>query len=364
MSVGRICYVVTSGGLDIYSAMTRLSVASVRISNPDVHVAVVCDSVTNNALRLASDRLQHEVDEWIVHNSEFQVPVARNRDLKTRLRLLLDGPFLFVDSDTMIRKSILGVFSIKPAIAAALNNSADKYSSQIVAPNADIIQKMGWQIRDDAYFNAGVVFYNDTPVARAFSRQWHMKWLESYNQTDCIIDQPAFNSSICDLNVHCEKLDAKYNSQVIENPLAAKDAILWHYFASRNDFSVFTFSTLLDSALKNQIIDTVALRKCMSRNHPFKDASWDSDMGWQVQRFASELVNNIRNPTRLAASIKRLNEYDPKLNVLVQDVAFNRMCINHSTGKCGWLLLFMLRDQPVAVIKRVLRRVRFIRRGK
>ncbi len=355
---------ITSGGLDRYSAMTRLSVASIRISNPGVHVAVVCDSVTDKAIKSVNDRLRQEVDEWVVFDSAFQTPIARNRDIKSRLRMLIDGPFLFLDSDTLIRSRILDVFSIKSDIAAALNNSADSYSGQMALPNTEIINKMDWKIRDDAYFNAGVVFYNDTPAAREFSRQWHAKWLDAYHHANFSYDQPAFNSAIHDSRIVCEQLDPRYNAQIFENPLAAKDGVLWHYYSTQSDYSIFTFARFIDSALMNQQIDRGALQECIACNHPFKSDSWDRFMEWHVQRFASELVDNMRNPTRLAASIKRLDEYDPKLNVLVQDVAFNRMCISKSGGKCGWLFLFMLRDQPVAVMKRLLRLVWSIRRGK
>lgn len=91
----RVIYVVSSAGRDFYSAMTRVSVASLRLTNPRVRIDLVCDPVSEPAMRAVGDPL---LDEVVVCDAPPGGAAFRNRFVKTRLRAAVDGPFLFLDS--------------------------------------------------------------------------------------------------------------------------------------------------------------------------------------------------------------------------------------------------------------------------
>lgn len=353
MSGNRICYVVTSGGHDVYSAMTRLSVASVRISSPDIRVSVICDTDTDLAIKSTGDSLRHEVDEWLVHSSMYQEPAARNRDLKTKLRLLIDGPFMFLDSDTLVRADMAAAFCGGGDLAAAANNSSDIYAEQIVPANQKIVHSMGWNTRSDVYFNGGVLFYDDSPNARLFAEEWHTKWTESYSKGHGVYDQPALNAAIFAKSIECARLDTIFNTQIVNNLMASPDAVVWHYYSSYTILTTYIFAGLIESAKGNEPVDCTALRAVLDKRHPFNSSYRETWMGWKaVQSLVDRVKAASGNQGRLAGSLRSIGCLDRELKLQVEDLAFNQLRIENNQH---WrrLLMHMLWDQPIPVIKRM-----------
>ena len=152
----QIVYVVTSAGQDLYSAMTRVSVASLRLTNPSVKVVVVCDTETDRALRAGKDPLLDEVDEWSAFETPPAPPVFRNRFLKTSLRQRIEGSYLFLDSDTIVRDDLAAIFAMPGDMAAAPNHSKEEKAGQIWEGDRRIMDK-NWFWARYTYFNGGVV---------------------------------------------------------------------------------------------------------------------------------------------------------------------------------------------------------------
>jgi hypothetical protein len=61
----KVVYAVTSSGCDFYSAMTRVSAASIRITNPNIGIVLACDDHSVAAMRHSRDPLLDKVDELI-----------------------------------------------------------------------------------------------------------------------------------------------------------------------------------------------------------------------------------------------------------------------------------------------------------
>lgn len=108
--------------------MTRASIASLRVSNPSVGITIVCDAVSGRALRYSADPLLDEVDDIFISDTPDGSPGYRNRHVKTRLRQIMEGLFLFLDSDTFVRGDLSPIFSLDADIAGARNHSRDEYS--------------------------------------------------------------------------------------------------------------------------------------------------------------------------------------------------------------------------------------------
>ena len=108
----KVVYAVTSSGRDRFSAMTRVSIASLRISNPFVEVTVACDDVSAAALKRSCDPLLKEVDNFIICGTPEGEVGYRNRHMKTRLRQIIEGSFLYLDSDTLVRGDLSSVFCL------------------------------------------------------------------------------------------------------------------------------------------------------------------------------------------------------------------------------------------------------------
>jgi hypothetical protein len=268
--MNNIVFAITSQGNDFYSAMTRLAVASIRLSNPGFLITVACDSISDNAMRLVSDLLINEVDIWQVINTPIGDSTFRNRFVKTILRNIIEGPFLFLDSDILVRGNLSPIFKIDADIAGARNHSKELFKDQIWVKDQEILDIMDWQVSDKFYINGGVMFYNDSPKAYQFAESWHKKWLEVRNSTNSYRDQPALNASLKEINPKFQILEDKYNAQIKINAAVAWDAVIWHYYSSVNLRIDTSFDDLAVKLSNQNVLQLNKVRSMVKRKYPWR----------------------------------------------------------------------------------------------
>ena len=275
----KAIYAVTSGGCDFYSTMTRVSASAIRISNPDVAIIVACDGQSAAAMRHNRDPLLDEVDELIVCGTPAGDNGFRNRFVKTQLRRLIDGPFLFLDSDTFVRDDISEIFSLDADIACAPNHSKDSIRQQIWSGDSASLSVMGWHHRQDVYVNGGVIFYNSTPGAALFADNWHQKWLRCYAIAKNHRDQAALNAAIFDTAPRLEILPHRFNAQFKFAPSTVSNAVLLHFYASLTDDETITeFERLVGKLLKGAVLRRSHIESILRHNHPWRRDSWIDDL--------------------------------------------------------------------------------------
>ena len=85
----KVVYCLTSSGGDLYEAMTRVSLATLRLTNPTARIEIACDQQTHQALHATGSQLLHEADAVRGFPTPDGPPTFRNRFVKTQLRLLL-----------------------------------------------------------------------------------------------------------------------------------------------------------------------------------------------------------------------------------------------------------------------------------
>lgn len=351
----HVVYVLTSSGCDIYSAMTRLSVASLLLSNHNIKVTLVCDSETDAAIDRAADRVRGEFADWMVIDTPVGPPVYRNRYIKTNLRKIIEGPFLFLDSDTLIRKPLRDVFEKKTDLAVAANHSSCNADDQVGERNMQVLQRMGWKTTSNAYFNGGVIFYNDTDKCRTFSADWHEKWKECIAKGCGYLDQPALNAAIADTHLSVTVLDDTYNKQVMKSCLFdIPDASIWHYYYSGYGISFFVFEKLLSALKQNAEIQTETLSKLIKSAHPFVVEFWQSSEGWRFVVDAVELLKESATiPGAFQYDIKRLRRMDREVLLIIEKCLYNKARLYSDNRLLFKIITQMLIDQPRVVISRI-----------
>lgn len=300
-TTGRVVYVLAADGPEVYSAMTRVSVASVRVSNPQVRVDVVCDQHTDAVTRRAADPLRDEVDTWIVQETPDGNPGYRSRHVKTRLRECLHGPFLYLDGDTFVRAELAEVFGLDTDVAGARNHSADSIADQIWVEDAAMCHRMGWPVGERDYLNGGVVFYADTPGARAFGAAWHRLWLSSVAVTGAYRDQPALNAALGVTRPRLEVLPHRFNAQFRGNLRVSRGAVIQHYYA------VVPGVPTAPQLLAERLLEGVPLRRreieaMIRRDHPWRRTWWVDD--WFAARLARKAT--LEPPDMLWLSGRRV----------------------------------------------------------
>jgi hypothetical protein len=261
-------FAVTSQGSDIYTAMTRIAVASLRISNPNLSVTVACDRDTDRAMRQAGNPLIGEVDRWLVVETPEGEPGFRNRFVKTRLRRLLDGPFLFLDSDVLVRGDLSELFELDTDMAGARNHSRTLWT--IWDEDRDVLNTMGWIIDTDRYINGGVILYGDTAGSRRLADDWHERWTQSFKKTRTYRDQPSFNTALQVINPKFVMLPDRFNAQFKSAPSVAKDAVVWHYYYSSTEELHTPFELLARDMIKGAELDREEVDRMVQSIHPWQ----------------------------------------------------------------------------------------------
>lgn len=334
----KIVYVITSAGRDAYTAMTRVSAASLRRIHPGAQVAVVCDRETDRAVRMAQDPLLGEAGEWLAFETPPGDAAFRNRFLKTSLRERISGEYLFLDSDTIVRDDLKPLFQMVGDLAAAPNHSREDLSAQIWEGDRAILRQMGWTIGGEFYVNGGVMWVSESEGAKRFYRLWHAKWQTSKTclqaqdgeaaargspaaprprtGVDLIgasRDQPALNAALFESGARCVRMACRYNAQIISNPLSVRDAAVWHYYYSLQYQAHSRIDGLIRETIRTQRVDGGRLRDLIEAQSLWRRPFWSAGSGVHlVNGAARDLAAAIEARADADGLVERMRRTDPE----------------------------------------------------
>jgi hypothetical protein len=243
---------------------------------------MVCDHETEWYLHQLRDPLLSEIDECIRFETPGGNALFRSRYLKTSLRSIMEGPFLFLDGDVFVRKSLNPIFELNVDLAIACNHSHTNYEEQVWDSDAETIRLMGWQISERMYFNSGVIFWGDTEKARNLGKEWHHRWLNSFECCGKHQDQPALNAALFAVQPQISILSDRYNAQFKVMTAVAQDAVLWHYYCSAREVPITTFELLVQDLLNEDKLDKRQISAMVKSRHPWRRTSFIDD--WAALR--------------------------------------------------------------------------------
>lgn len=281
----KVVYCLTSSGGDLYEAMTRVSLATVRLTNPTARIEIACDQQSYQALQASASQLLCEADAVRGFSTPEGSPTFRNRFVKTKLRLLLSGSFLFLDSDTVVRKPLTPLLNLQADIAAAPNHSADTLAKQIWSEDQANLDTMGWQVREP-YVNGGVIWYGDTHGAHRFAEAWHRNWLANVERTGRVRDQPALNQALsADPKIQCHTLAHTWNAQIGMRSDLAEKALIWHLYSSTGLGVQNRFSYCCQRALegRSRQLQTRVIASLVKATNPDSDLLIISELYFKLQ---------------------------------------------------------------------------------
>ena len=99
----KYLFVLTSSPKDFFCEQTLVAIASLRVHNPNAFVTLLTDDKTAETLTGSRAVLKDAVDELkVLTLDEKFTPMLRSRYLKTVMRNVVDGDFLYMDSDIAI----------------------------------------------------------------------------------------------------------------------------------------------------------------------------------------------------------------------------------------------------------------------
>ncbi len=271
----KLVYVLTCKPEATYIEQALISVYSARHYNPDAHIALITDDRTDVLLQGKRAELLKYITEKVVVDTfdADYTPMQRSRWLKTHVRELIEGDFLFIDCDTTITGSLAAVdtFPAEHDILA-VHDCHKKLSemTDVVSRNhvLEMLQALGCDTHNfDDYYSSGVLFVRDNERTHAFYKRWHENWIESNKILGRGIDQPSLAKTDIQMGGVIYTMNGIWNCIVFEYPIFIEQAIIIHYAALENQswlFSKRCLTKLREEGLQNEYIRDVIFHSTRS----------------------------------------------------------------------------------------------------
>jgi len=250
MDQPRFCYVLTTTGRDEFADMTYASVAFLRQVYPEAEIICLCDELSHRALEQARHPLLELIDRSLAVATPDAPPSFRNRFVKTKMRLVLEGDFVYFDSDTLVVDRIDEMLSCPAPLAGVADPAAVDDPLGVDPWGRTVFEMMGWKMPSGAYINGGVLLLRDCEPTRRFARLWHEKWLDRSRQGRHT-DQQSLNSALADSGIDYEVFGYRFNGQINGRPsICLEPVAVWHLYSSHQDNAKMGVPrTLLDEAI-------------------------------------------------------------------------------------------------------------------
>lgn len=309
----KIVYVLVSDSSDYYLEQMILSLESLKKHHSHATVEIVVDtetsiSITNRSLLLKS----YDISVHTVITPEIYTKKQRSRYLKTILRQSINGNFLFVDCDTIICGDLSEIDNLKCDLAAV----ADTNGTLPLTDN-DCIERCksaGFNnLQGRPYFNSGVIYVRDSPLAHRFYEKWHTYWLQSIDN-GISFDQPAFCQTNFEMGEPISELSGIWNCQFKYRQgytYLPKALIIHYYNGEKTKHWTYPTDCIFQSIKEKGGIDET-IKKMLEKPSSWLYAVMTIDKKRSFQYFNSEMVDfYVNNPPLFRMLLKiahRLNK--------------------------------------------------------
>lgn len=256
----KLVYVLTCAPEATYIEQALISIWSARYHNPDAHIVLVVDDLTNQLLEgKRAEVLEYVTEKVVIPFEDANATMMyRSRWIKTQVRQLVIGDLLFIDCDTIINSSLEELDTLKYEVGAVCESNLpiDQFCIPLYQPMCENAQKIGWNpTGEQFYFSSGVIYAKDTPAVHQLFALWHRYWQEG-TEKGVNIDQPSLAKANIDCGHIIQRIDDKWNCIMFTYPRWAREANILHFAAYRNMSFLFSKRVLhyiKDNGLTNYI---------------------------------------------------------------------------------------------------------------
>jgi lipopolysaccharide biosynthesis glycosyltransferase len=276
-----------------YADITFLSMSFLKKVHPEAQILLLTDPETAKALHDASHLLLSLVESVIESEAPHRSSSMKSWFLKSRMRRLVGGDFIFLDADTIVRQRLDALFQIDAPVALSENHSL-RFPENFPEMERQVYERNGWPLPGNGhYLNSGVIVWKDHPQAHRLAEIWEQYW-DASAANGYGYDQPALNRAIEWSGVTCHVLDDAYNAQICANPSSGVDAAVWHFYQSdRRWFPDDWFSRGLRTIREGQSISATWIDQVCQARIP-----------WLVHEHVAEqpFIDHLRNGCQLNSS--------------------------------------------------------------
>lgn len=210
----KLVYVLTCSPEATYIEQALLSIWSARYHNPSAYIVLIVDDKTETLLVDNRGEILKYISEKIVvpFDNESLTPMYRSRYIKTSVRDLISGDFLYIDCDTICCGSLSEVDDLGCEIGAVPDNNTLFQNDRYKAETCKLVSPIGCDISNEKYyFSSGVIYCKDTTKSRRLFELWHKEWLYGEQNKNIHIDQPSLAKADIAMNHFITPIDDKYN---------------------------------------------------------------------------------------------------------------------------------------------------------
>lgn len=261
----KLVYVLTCAPEATYIEQALMSVWSARHWNPDAHIVLITDNLTDKLFIGKRAEILDYVSEKIVvpFEDDSLSMMYRSRFIKTSVRQLIEGDFLFVDCDTIVCRSLAEVDSFECEVGAVYESHLPihDWHPNLLAAASKACAVIGVDLpHEPEFFSSGVLFVKDVDTTYKLYDDWHRFWLESVAK-GIGIDQPALAKANRSLGYVIWLIPDTYNCILFTRVPFYEDAHILHIASYRNPSWLFATDSLdyvrehgLEDMLKANII--------------------------------------------------------------------------------------------------------------
>jgi lipopolysaccharide biosynthesis glycosyltransferase len=245
----KLVYVLTCSEDEYYIEQALMSVFSARHWNPDAHIVLLVDDQTNCLLVGKRAEILNYVSEKIVVPFEDATlsPVYRSRWIKTSVRQLVQGDFLYIDCDTIVQKSMSELDEFTCEIGAVLDSHLliKEYIPSIYNKIKRQTSLLEIELENEiVYFSSGVLYVKDTYLTNRIYRLWNQIWEEFLVDNSFIADQPSLAKANILVGRAIQCIPDVYNCIVYTQNGFTRNAKILHISSYKNPSYLFTSKVL------------------------------------------------------------------------------------------------------------------------
>ena len=239
----QIVYTLISSEKDYFLEELWVSLYSLRLFHPESTVNVLVDEPTRKYMEEFPELCDMITNIVVVPVPEKYNAKQRSRVIKTSVRNVIDGAYLFIDTDTVICKPLDNIDHLECDMAAVPDGHLPLKDSMFPPTHATNLI-FNTDVSDSKYwFNSGVMFIADNERTRKFYQKWNENWTYSCFEKGQSQDQPALLFTDKEFGYVITELPGIYNAQVAMSLEYFADAAIvhwWHMsFIENQDYSPF-----------------------------------------------------------------------------------------------------------------------------
>ena len=229
-----ICYALVDNQELFYYNQLLISISSIRRHMKDVRIYVLMDEMTNRIL-LEKNREEFNnfglIESIVIKVSDEYTQKQKSRFIKLNVRKLVRGNILYLDTDTIISRSLPSDIS-DASVALVKDFNISLYDRLDYANLEHVVSEYGYCLKvDEPYYNGGVIWSKDDDVGNLFYDKWLYEW-EKHRKMGKLFDQPPLYFVNKEMGYVISELDDRMNVQITASPFPInylQEAYIIHY---------------------------------------------------------------------------------------------------------------------------------------